>query len=249
MGERSVSQYNKYIQCPYAYYLERVEGVWQRPAAWLPQGTAVHKAAEEYELSGRSLTLEQTQEVYRESYATEVNRYAEQTPNTRYWHSSGPRYPGPQDIERRYGIGLEQVERYLRYCENHPDEVPTHIELPFRMKLGSVVVRGYIDQVLSDRVRDLKTGKSPGDDIQLATYAEAVRRDLDLPLYVGDYWMGQSGKPTYDYDLSQWTTERLTEEFEWLDQQINEERFEPDPEPKKCDFCSVNTSCPFRAYS
>src|SRR3954469_19163368 len=94
---RSYSQLGAYDRCPYMYYLERVEKVWQRPAAWLPMGTAVHEAAERWELSGRTMSLEEAQQIFRDAYVRETNKYLDDTPNANHWFRSGP-YKGPEDI-------------------------------------------------------------------------------------------------------------------------------------------------------
>src|SRR5262249_30789572 len=52
----------------HSYYLARVKKAWQKPAAWLPQGSAVYEAAEAWERSGRTMSVEQAQDVFRESY-------------------------------------------------------------------------------------------------------------------------------------------------------------------------------------
>lgn len=128
---RSVSQINQYNRCPYSYKLSRIDKAWQRPAAWTRQGSAVHEAAEAYERSGRTLTLEQAQDVFRESYAKHINEALETTPNFEYWFASGP-YGGEKDTVRRFGIGLEQVEKYIRWYDSHPEEViwiaPAHTD-------------------------------------------------------------------------------------------------------------------------
>ena len=65
---RSVSQLQQYTKCPMAYKLSRIDKVWQRPAAWLIQGSAVHEAIEAWEKSGRTMTLEEATEDDLESY-------------------------------------------------------------------------------------------------------------------------------------------------------------------------------------
>ncbi|EFV12963.1 RecB family exonuclease [Segniliparus rugosus] len=253
----SVSQYKTYERCPYSWYLSRVEKAWQRPAAWLPQGSAVHEAAEAYERSGRTLTLDQAQDVYRESYARHVGEYCEITPNFNWWFRSGS-YGGKEDLERRFKLGLEQVGRYLDYYETHPAEViwiapdgTPGIELEFNIDLDGVAVRGFIDAVIPNGcgdevlVRDNKTGNSPGDDFQLGTYGVALSEQFGVFAPVGDYWMGRTGKPTKAYDISKWTVERVTEEFHRLADNIEAERFDPDPEPSKCMFCDVAYSCDY----
>ena len=256
---RSVSQLKQYQKCGYSYYLARIERVWERPAAWLPQGLAVHEAAEEYEKSGRTMSLDKMQDVFQESYANHTNRMAEQTPNFDYWFASGP-YKGAADVERRFNLGMDQVVKYKEYYEQKapqeviwitPDGEPA-IELRFDLDLDGTKVVGYIDQVIEHPehgiiVRDIKTGNKPGDDFQLAVYAVAVNDRYDTEISVGDYWMGRAGKPTVPYKLDDWSKEAITEQFKEVDEGIRAERFDPDPEESKCRFCSVETSCPFSA--
>lgn len=255
---RSVSQINQYTKCPYSYYLDRIEKVWSRPAAWLAQGSAVHVAAEMFERSERKMTLEEMEEVFRESYVEEIAKYTEDTPNFEYWFASGP-YGGEVDIERRHGIGLEQCGKYINWYDEHPEEViwvaddgTPGIEIGFDIELDGVPVRGYIDAVIQveDKVivRDNKTGNQPGDDFQLGTYKVALEEQFGVEgITEGDYWMGRSGKPTYAYDLTEWTREAVTSKFHELEANIQAGNFEPDPEPSKCRFCSVSTSCSFFA--
>jgi putative RecB family exonuclease len=253
---RSVSQLKLYERCPYAYKLARIDKVWQRPAAWLPQGSAVHEAAEAWERSGRTMTLEQTQDVFRDSYAQHVNTYLETTPDFEWWFKSG-RYGGELDIERRYQIGLEQTQKYLDWYNSHPQEViwiapdgTPGIELGFDVDLDGVMVRGFIDAIIDLDgeviVRDNKTGNKPGDDFQLAVYAAALTIQFGISKpEVGDYWMGRTGKPTLPYTLDQWPVTKVTEAFHDLEENIRAERFDPLPEPAKCRFCDVSYHCEF----
>lgn len=260
--KRSVSQLKQYEGCPYCYKLTRIEKAPQKPAAWFPQGSAFHDAAEAYEKSGRTLSLEQVEEVFIESYAKHINELADKVPNFNYWfRSGGYRRTVEEDIERRFDMGIEQVRRYVGYVELHPDEVPWKgpegllgIELPFEIEIGSVPVRGYIDQIVWDPVRkqwvvrDLKTGKSPGDETQLLTYAIAMRETHGLVIKLGDYWMARTGKPTIHYDLSDLALEHeLSERFVEMDQSVLAEKFEPTPDPDTCKTCPVNQHCEFRA--
>lgn len=319
---RSVSQRNSYDRCKYAYYLARVLKVWQKPAAWLPMGSAVHAAAEAWEKSGRTMTVAEAQDVFREEYANEVSKYTEVTPNFDWWFASGP-YKAEDDLPRRYDLGLEHVERYIEWALAHPDEkvwiAPGYIdprcesgvdhaddcdcrepqlasELGFEFMAGDVPVRGFIDLVIEvthpavvDKrceklkanaelvegmgpeiehpewqhikgkcscrpiwkelvVRDIKTGSAPGDDFQLGVYGVAIHElfGVDLP-EAGDYFMTKSGKPTFAYDISKWTPEKVAEEFRRLEDGIESEDWEPSPAPSKCKFCDVAASCDFRA--
>lgn len=254
----SVSQLKQYERCPHSYYLSRIEKVWQRPAAWLPQGSAVHEAGEAWEKSGRTMTLEEAQAVYTESYDNHVNSYCDVTPNFDWWFRSGP-YGGEADIERRYEIGKGQVEKMLSWYEKHPEDVvwlapdgTPGIELGFDIDLDGVLVRGFIDLVLYNgcgdemHVRDNKTGNNPGDDFQLGVYKVGLEETYGGYCPTGDYWMGRTGKPTITMDLSDWTREAVRDKFLELQNNVNAGKFDPDPEPSKCRFCDVSYSC---AYS
>lgn len=255
---RSVSQLKQYERCPMAFKLSRIDKAWQRPAAWLAQGSAVHEAAEAFERSGRTMTLEAAQDVFRESYSAHIEASTEITPNFEYWFKSGP-YAGAVDVERRYGIGLGQVEKYLDWYAGHTDEViwiapdgTPGIEIGFDIELDGIPIRGFIDAVIENEggavlVRDNKTGNQPGDDFQLAVYGVALAEQFGIsaPRY-GDYWMGKSGKPTYPYDLTDWTRERVSAKFQELDENIRSERFDPLPSADNCNFCSVSLACKYR---
>jgi len=237
-------------RCGEAYRLARLEKVWQKPSAWLPQGSAVHYAAEVWEKSGRTMSLADAQKAFDQSYSQEVGKYAAITPNFQYWERSGP-YDARTDIERRWGIGMAQVAAYVKYYQEHPEEVPSEydgtpaVEFEFDVEFGDVQVRGLIDMVVDDKPRDNKTGKKPGDDFQLATYAGALAVKYDIPFTQGDYWMAQQGKPTRPYDLSQWSVQRLADEYGEVDQKIKAEDFVPNPSTENCMFCSVRNSCSF----
>lgn len=257
---RSVSQLNQYTRCPQAYKLGRIDKVWARPAAWLPQGTAFHAAAELYEVwlsYGMPLTLEEAQDIYRWFYAEGIDELCEDTPNFQWWFWSGP-YSGERDVERRYHIGLEQVEKFFAWRESPgqeiwitPDGTPA-IELAFQIELDGIMVRGFIDAVVvvdgELRVRDYKTGNSPGDDFQLGVYSVAIETLYGNKPSSGDYFMaGKKGaKPHISgpYDLSRWTREAVTAKFHEVEEQIQAGNFEALPEPSKCGFCDVNLSCP-----
>lgn len=257
---RSVSQLNQYVRCPQAYKLGRIDKVWARPAAWLPQGTAFHAVAEEYEHrihSGSPMSLEEAEEMFREMYAHEIEMLTADTPNFEWWFWSGP-YSGERDVERRYHIGLEQVAKFVAWRESPGQEIwvtpegEPAIELAFQVELGGIMVRGFIDAVVvvdgKPRVRDYKTGNSPGDDFQLGVYALAIEILYGVRPETGDYFMagkkGKPAKPTAAYDLSFWTREAVTARFHEVEAQIQAGNFEPLPEPSKCGFCDVNLSCP-----
>lgn len=259
---RSVSQLKQFEKCPQAWYRARVLRAWQKPAAWLPQGSAVHGAIEWYERTNRTGSLEEMLIVFAKLYAEEVASYTKITPNFEWWQASG-RYTADIDLPRRYKKGVEQCKAYIDYYNRVPNEViwiapdgTPGIELSFEIDLEGVPVRGFIDAVISRPkgiwegetepiVRDAKTGNDPGDDFQLAVYALALRMQYGLDVWLGDYWMGRSGKPTAAYDLRDWPAERLIAKFHELEAAIVSGDFPALPDPDKCKFCDVGYGCPY----
>lgn len=252
---RSVSQYNTYSQCAYRYKLGYIDKVWKRPASWLSQGIAVHAAMEAWEKSERELLVDELISIYKSEFQTSINSQAATTPDFAYWFGSG-RYGGAQDIERRFGIGQEQLVDLVNYCREHPeDKIWTAsdgskgIELEFNVELGGVMVKGFIDQVIETptglRVRDIKTGAKPGDTFQLAAYAEAMKQMYNVDISEGDYLMGKTGEPTSPIPITDEDKQQVHETFKWLDESITKESFEPNPSKSTCTMCDVRTSCQF----
>lgn len=255
VSHRSVSQYNTFVRCAYRYRLERVEKVWQRPASWLSQGVAVHAAMEAWEKNNRKMSFEELVRVYEEEFTNSIAEQAEVTPNFDYWFGSGP-YDGPTDIERRFGVGKEQIKTLTGWAKAHPEEkvwvtpdgTPA-IELGFEEVMGGVVVKGFIDLVLDTPkglvVRDYKTGAQPGDSFQLSVYAEAIRLKYGVSVDYGDFMMAKRGRPTRPHKFTQEDLDGVHAAFEWLEEQIQSGNYEPNPSDKNCFACSVKTSCEF----
>lgn len=261
---RSVSQVLTYQKCPYSYYLGKIarddqgERIWDRPAAWLPMGTAVHAAVEAWEGSNRSASLEDAQDVYRTSYIEETEKLlAKGRMDT--WFHSGP-YDGESDIERRFKIGFEHVDRYVSWYTGKgsqdvvwvSDDGTPGIEMEFNIDLDGVAVRGYIDTVFRTPsnaiiVNDNKTGVKPGEVFQLATYAVALNDQYGVDVHHGQFFMTRKVKPDPLIDLFEVGREEVTAVYHELDQNVKAERFDPKPEPEKCSRCGFNSYCPFVA--
>ncbi|QDM56651.1 Cas4 exonuclease [Mycobacterium phage Big3] len=254
---RSVSQLSQFDKCPFSWKLARHERVWRRPAAWLQQGTGVHAVAEKYMLSklgGSPLTREECYEIFKAEYADGINEATEETPNLGWWFASG-RYRGQEDIERRWDIGLEQVDKVIDWIDSIPPDGVWHtpdgvpgVELPIEFELDGIEIRGYIDLVLKlgdeIRIRDLKTGLKPGDDFQLAVYGLALNEIYGVEARTGDYWMAKTGKPTYPYDLTDWTREKISARFHDMERKLEAGDFTPKP-GASCARCDVALSCEY----
>lgn len=251
---RSTSQLTQYEQCPWAYKLQRIDKAHRRPAAWSAQGTAVHRAAEVWEISRREMTRLEVEAVFSETYDKELNHELERTPDLRDWfRSGGYGRTVEQDIERRYDLGLEQTGKLLDWYEKHPEDYPLlldtgpAVEVPFVMDIGGVEVVGITDRIEHGRVVDIKTGKkAPEDYIQLKVQAMAAR-ERGVPVHKAAYFMANTGAPTFTKEVSEKDEQEITKRFLDLDQNVKAGNFEPRPDPNTCKMCSVAMSCEFRA--
>lgn len=256
---RSWSQMSSYEQCPTAFYRERIERVWSRPAAWFATGLGVHSAVEAME-KGEVATEAEALAVAQDAFRQDVNNRLEDTPNPEYWFSSG-RYHGPEDIPRRFNDLGNHLSRYRDMVEcghvgeiwrPHPDDAPA-VEWPIELDLDGVKVIGSADQVRRRDGKleavDVKAGSMvPEDPGQLATYAEAIRRESGEEVTEGAYLM--TAKKTLRTqivrkDLTTIPLETLTARFHAADEGIKAGNWDPKP-GKHCERCSVNYGCPFR---
>lgn len=203
---RSVSQLKQYERCPYSYFLARVAEprAWQRPAAWLPQGSAEHSVFEAIARSGYTMPLEDAQALFGVEYAKEVAEYTEITPNFEWWSKSGP-YNAKRDLPRRYQLGLEQIERFYTWQEKAPNESiwitpdgKPAIELEFNIDLDGVSVRGYIDAVIVNKDKSVTNYKGLGSSFR---GDRGDRQPEEVPwLVVRDYKSGN--QPGDDFQLA-----------------------------------------------
>lgn len=264
---RSVSQTEQYEKCSWQFKLQRIDRVTPRPAAWSFQGTAFHSAAEKFEKEFREPSEEEMVQLFSDQYSALVNKAMNQEPDLSRWMTANGK-PAGQDIEERYRLGQSQVRDYVRWSkENQPqiwqegggwdgmdvseayDYVPTQgLELYFKVELGGVVVRGYIDQLVQEddgsvRVRDLKTG-STKSHFQLETYAVAVRKQFGEEVNRGDWYFGKEGRLSRPVDLSEVTEDQVAARYVEMDQGVKAGRFEANP-GFHCRFCDVSHACQF----
>lgn len=227
------------------------------PAAWLPQGIAVHEVVEAIEKSGRTLDGEARRQVYDAAWSKSVKELTTAAP-LHEWYWSGP-YDPTSDLSRRYQMGLQQIDAYLKWTtdQRKPWITPKGemaIELELRPKLGDVEVMVVIDQALINNrnrveIIDVKTGRRPGEALQLATGAAAIETEFGVKPESGRFWMARTGKATTPVSMLDWPVSRVTEVYAELDDNIRSERFDPTPSPENCNMCPVAKYCGFAQYS
>ncbi|MFJ2244870.1 RecB family exonuclease [Streptomyces sp. NPDC087862] len=250
---RSVSQTQQYEDCAWRFYLQRVERVIPRPAAWSHHGTAFHAVAEAFELSDRAMTAEEAVERFSDRYSALINKSLDQEPDTDRWMSATG--SGGDDIERRYVLGQQQVQRYVEWAADHPTETyvtpdgKPGLELYFVIELGGVKVRGYIDQLVRDpdgsvRPRDWKTGTMKSK-FQLYTYGVAVRKLYDEEVNKADWYLAKNGNLSRVVKLDEVREEDVAERYAAMDAGVKRGDFPASP-GFSCRFCDVSHACSFK---
>ncbi|MGW2713696.1 PD-(D/E)XK nuclease family protein [Streptomyces argyrophyllae] len=252
---RSVSQVEQYEKCAWRWYLQRVERVEPRPAAWSFHGTAFHTAAEAWERSSRRMEPEEVVDIFRDEYTALVNKALDKEPDTDLWLAAG-RYTGGEDIERRYNLGIEHTRAYVEWSRNNEPAIWTEptdggpaLELYFMVELGGIKVRGYIDQVIKVkdgvRPRDLKTG-STKSKFQLQTYGIALRELYGLEVNDADWYLARDGRLSRPVKLDQVSADELGERYAAMDAGVKRGDFPASP-GFDCRFCDMAHACFFSA--
>jgi CRISPR/Cas system-associated exonuclease Cas4 (RecB family) len=193
-------------------------------------------------------------DVYESAWRLHLSRMLKDEPDTDKWMTGNPRTKGSVDLSRRFGRGVEQLERYIHNALNEgwtiwetPDYEPA-IELPFKIFLGTIEVVGYIDQIReypdgSLRIVDLKSGtKIPAWDFQLGVYRLAIIESYGVEINDGSFLMLKDDKEVGPTDLTRYTSERLKAWFDGLNRGIESESFIPNV-GDQCRICSVWKYC------
>lgn len=269
-GHRSASQLSSFAQCAEAFRLARVAKVPKRPAAWLIHGTAYHFAVEEYENSGRKLSLEVLESLFRDMYKEEIAKLRERWPDDKDWLTGGNK-KAENDIKDREEIGVWQVHDYVEFAEAHKDvwrilplgngQIAT--EVKFTIVLGGVQVDGYIDQIREYRdgsleVADLKTGsRKPNSTMQLGVYRLVTFENTGKMPATGVFIKAGrpatakvDAKPTEDmkFTLDEWTPEFLGSLFHDMDKIDKQGLFLPNPQEGCERTCDVAEYCRIKGW-
>lgn len=260
----SYSRASDYNKCNYYYYLKREyrddEGrrLVPAPAAWLPNGIGVHAAIEAYEKSGRTMPAEVMTRVFTQAWDKSVAELMLETP-VEDWYWSGP-YAPIADLNRRFKLGTEQTLRYRQFTKGRSEKVwltpegQPGVELKLRVPMDGFDLVVVIDDVLVNarnriEVRDHKTGRNPGDPLQLATAATCLKLDMDVDVESGHFWMARTGKTTEPVAMLDWPASRVEDAYGDVLNGIATQSFDPNPSPDNCGMCDMAKYCDFAQYS
>lgn len=257
---RSLSQLHTYSRCPEQFRLERLAKGPRQPAAWLPQGVALHAAIEAWERSDRQMDVEDAISIFTTEYDHGVQ---EMLDDWAYgdWLPDGVKKT-VTSIEDRRETGQMHVRYFIADALaatwrpwRLPDGSPG-VEIGFRLEFGTVPVVGYIDSVMewpdgSLSPLDYKSKDSDQPD-QLGLYALVLREVFEEDATTGYFWRGQLTSPkqenrrpkglTDPIDLSRYTREYFTELFAEMDAGVRAGCFVPNS-GQHCRVCPVQSAC------
>jgi putative RecB family exonuclease len=251
---RSVSQLLKYSNCSEQYRLEYVDKVDNtfRPAAWLAQGSAFHETVQLWEESGRSPAFD-IGRTFVVIYNREIESFKQRQPDLKKW-LHGLKTSTQDDIDNRRDLGIKQLQNYVDFAESDNfiikdiDDYTLAVEVPFVVTLGSIELKGAIDQILllpdGVEVRDLKTGNRESANLQLAIYVLVVEKLFGWPVQKASYYYAKDSKlvTLSRNQLDRYSEEYLTELFNALDTGIRNQVFIPNP-GSGCILCPVKDNC------
>ena len=243
---RSASQLKMFRTCEERYRLIKFERVPQQESAASVQGSAVHHAAEQWELSGRTINIGDTFDV---EFDRLLATTAERSP-TSEWRVWGKGSDVQKDIETRRTLGRGQAETLAitfqtKKIAELPDGTPA-VEVRFELDLGPCIVVGSIDRIDDHDgtmvVEDIKTGVREASPIQVGIYALAAREILGYDVWQGDFYYAKDGTYSPSYDLSRFTRAYLEDQFSIMEKKIEQRLLTPSP-GGECFTCPVRTNC------
>lgn len=273
---RSFSQVKQLRTCGYQFKLERIDRVPQRPGAANVAGDAVHKATEQADIQIHAGTIDRDELVTTcTALALGVLEDGLAKNAEEGWEEADHKAFGfkpKQDVAwyRKTGIP-NSISAYVDWRISTPDfvlaDVPGFgpaIEVPFSYYVGDQQIIGAIDRVFTSRQRggyfpvDLKSGRLPETNEQLALYGAVLRNVLGWPVEYGYYLYGLKNgrtdwfaKPergearlTPPIRVDHWTDDQLASVYLGATRLIELGIYIPHP-GSACELCSVSEHCPF----
>lgn len=253
---------SKLTDCGRSYEIQMVEKKWGPPAAWTVKGIVVHDVLDLWEKKERAPDFD-WDTAFREAWDLELEKQKRKWPNLSDWTRTPRTKSTENDLEYRHRDGLVEVEKYIDWAISEEDlwspfilDGKPAVEIPFEVQLPGLdfTIKGYIDKINiwnngMIAVDDMKTGSDRRQNWrQLALYAVAARQQYGIGVTHGRYVYTKLGRCSEWKDLSLYTPEYLAQEYQKLDQIINNKLFLANPSLDGCTFCGVKQYCKENPY-
>lgn len=236
MRPLSHSSINLYLDCPQKWRFKYIDKIPEKPRHFFSFGKTVHDALE-FLYDVRTMpppSLEEVLAYYEKNWIAEGYKDAKQ--------EGDYRAQGRTILEEYYGKHIEGFK------------LPYFVEYEFLLKVDGVPVRGFVDRIdkIGDNaleILDYKTGKAiPKSrveiDAQLTMYQMACEELLGLKVEKLTFYHLPSQTPLTAGRRGPEAVRQLRERIVTTAKQIQEERFDPKPSERKCDWCDYKPLCP-----
>lgn len=250
----SFSQLTKFMECEVKHRIERSKLIPEPPAWWNIGGTAMHAAIEQWEklraefrdLHGPSTLTG----LFEQNFEAGIQKaeQAEDAPARAQWRAA-------KQGRENEAFWRKMAPNWCRTYAQHagswhvaPFEGSVAAEVPFKIALGGVPLKGSIDQVLIHAVtgevyvQDLKFGASDSSPLQLGIYRRALSLQYGVEVTLGRFWNPRKKDVVAQHNLNRYTPEYLDALFARFD-----ERRRLDPLPtlsRDCSWCPYRQVCP-----
>jgi len=239
----SPSKIQTYEECPLKFKFQHVLRVPTPSKTYFGMGTAIHAVAE-------NLTkMQKTGTKPTEKVALEILE--------KQWDTSSYRNQRTKENQDK-DKSKEMIKTYLQWSEQNPN-TPVDVEPKFKIILNDVTISGKIDRVEMTpdgeyEVIDFKTGyayktkNTIKDDVQMNIYALGTEKLYGkLPKKTSLFYI------KFDKMVTHFIEEGKLEEFKKeLSNTIDaifDEKFDADPEYRKCSRCDYANICDAKAVS
>lgn len=251
----SHSQLTSYLRCSKAYYLSRVAKVPRLPSVWLVAGKALHTAIEQANRADDLSSFDAIatwRQAFAEAIADEITASGVPADEWRVGGRATKDKPHKENIEWWEIDGANQLASYVQWLRNSKYTIATvggtlAVESETHATFGGIEVWGYCDAVYNTPqgellIVDYKSGSKVPQPHQLALYAAAFKRNFDVDIHFGSFWMTRKGELTDPIDLSAYTPEYFDRQFSQLATALEAEIFIANP-GDACYVCDVKSSC------
>ena len=170
------------------------------------------------------------------------------------WRVASP-WRNPEGEDWWFTNGFKMYERWVGWrSQNHHLVIPLlddgtpAIELEASPVVNGVTVKMFIDRVFYNTetneyvIIDLKTGKNAiTSSLQLGFYAYGLRKVYGLEVTKGYYWMARKGELGIEFDLAEYTDDKIETIVDMFDKARKAGIFLPNF--NHCKMCGMTDSC------
>ena len=237
----SYSQLDTFQMCPLKYKFRYISKITGEMPAVLNFGITMHNTLRDF-----YLLLQKDAKRFNENLMPVLREIYEKN-----WIIGGYETRAMQEIQKKHGFKI-LTKFYANEMKN--PIIPSHIEVPFKLKIKDTIFDGRIDRIdrLPDgtyEVIDYKTGESQGkslkNNLQLSVYALACRDVLQIPVSKLSLYLLETGEKI-STERTDKSLDVCKDDILKLADEISSSDFSPTP-GYVCSFCDYRLICPVAA--